>query len=114
MQSNHDGRVERHREVEKPREVDQKREKEGENICRMDIQRLEEMLQAEREERGRLEMEKEKLRREKEMLEEQRERHGGKSLGVLAVRRNKREKTNSRYTLFLYCLYFHEAERKGK
>lgn len=71
MQSNRDGLVERYREVE------QKREKQGEDICRTDIQRLEEMLQAEREERRRLELEKEKLRREREMLEEQRERERG-------------------------------------
>ncbi|XP_069015433.1 protein fantom [Embiotoca jacksoni] len=70
-QSSHDG------QVEKPEGVEQKREWVGENIYRMDIQRLEEMLQAEREERGRLELEKEKLRQEKEILE-QREREKGK------------------------------------
>lgn len=71
VQSNRDGQVGKHREVE------QKREKQGENICSMDIQKLEEMLQAEREERRRLELEKEKLRREREILEEQRERERG-------------------------------------
>ncbi|XP_073331535.1 protein fantom [Pagrus major] len=68
VQSNHDAPVEKHREV------DQRRERHGENISRTDIQRLEERLQSEREERGRLELEKEKLRREREIFEEQRER----------------------------------------
>ncbi|XP_036969270.1 protein fantom isoform X2 [Acanthopagrus latus] len=68
VQSSNDAPVEKHRGV------DQKREKHGENISRTDIQRLEERLLAEREERGRLELEKEKLRREREMFEEQRER----------------------------------------
>lgn len=72
VQSNHDG------QVGKQTEVDQERDKVGGNVCRIDIQRLEEMLQVEREERGRLELEKEKLRQEKEMLEEQRERDRGK------------------------------------
>lgn len=79
MQSKHDGRVDQHREV------DQRGKKQGENISRTDIQRLEERLQAEREERGRLELEKEKLRREKEKLEEQRERENGRSLCMLAL-----------------------------
>lgn len=79
MQSKHDGQVDQHREV------DRKGKKQGENICRTDIQRLEERLQAEREERGRLELEKEKLRREKEKLEVQRERENGRSLGMLAL-----------------------------
>ncbi|XP_029311195.1 protein fantom, partial [Cottoperca gobio] len=68
VQSNNDGEVEQHREV------NQRREERGENIGRMDIQRLEEMLREERGERGRVEREKEKLRREKEILEEKRER----------------------------------------
>ncbi|XP_074480130.1 protein fantom isoform X1 [Sebastes fasciatus] len=68
VRSHRDGKVEQHREV------NQRREEQGENISRMDIQRLEEMLQAERGERGRLELEKDKLRREKEMLEEKKER----------------------------------------
>ncbi len=71
VQSTRDGQVEKYREVE------QKREKQGESISRMDVQRLEEMLQAEREERRRLELEREKLRREREMLEEQREQERG-------------------------------------
>ncbi|XP_044040637.1 protein fantom isoform X3 [Siniperca chuatsi] len=81
VQSSHDGRVEKHREVE------QKREKLEENICGTDIQGLEEMLQAEREARGRLELEKEKLRREREILEEQRERE--REFSVMT--RDKRE-----------------------
>ncbi|XP_037532882.1 protein fantom [Nematolebias whitei] len=56
---------------EKLREVEQK-EKLVENICSEDVQRLEGMLQAEREERSKLGLEKEKLRQEKETLEEQR------------------------------------------
>ncbi|XP_075307000.1 protein fantom [Odontesthes bonariensis] len=66
-QSDQDGQVQKHREVEQSREMV------VESIRRMDIQRLEEMLQAEREERSRLELEKEKLRHEKETLEEQRQ-----------------------------------------
>lgn len=42
----------------------------------MDIQRLEERLQKEREERGRLELELEKLQRERAILEEQTEQRG--------------------------------------
>ncbi|XP_042367761.1 protein fantom [Plectropomus leopardus] len=68
VQSNHDGKVEQHREV------NQRREEQGEIISSMDMQRLEDMLQAERGQRGMLELEMEKLRREKEILEEQRER----------------------------------------
>ncbi|XP_049923318.1 protein fantom [Epinephelus moara] len=67
VQSTHDGKVEQYREVK------QRREEQGENIGRMEIQRLEDMLQAERAERGRLELEKEKLRQEKELLEESKE-----------------------------------------
>lgn len=63
--------------VEKHRDVDQMRQKVEENICSRDVQRLEQMLQAEREERGRLELEVERLRREKERLEE----HGGQESG---------------------------------
>ncbi|XP_068569655.1 protein fantom [Cebidichthys violaceus] len=74
VQSNHDGKVEQHKEV------NQMREEQGEHISRMDIRRLEEMLQAERGERGRLELEKEKLRREKEILEEKRERERDSSV----------------------------------
>nr|XP_033507909.1 protein fantom isoform X3 [Epinephelus lanceolatus] len=67
VQSTHDGKVEQYREVK------QRREEQEENIGRMEIQRLEDMLQAERAERGRLELEKEKLRCEKELLEESKE-----------------------------------------
>nr|XP_020443602.1 protein fantom-like [Monopterus albus] len=74
-------------QVRKQREVDQEREDVGENICRMDIQRLEEMLKVEKEEKGRLELEKEKLRQEKELLEEQRENERERSV----MMREKRE-----------------------
>ncbi|CAN9509455.1 unnamed protein product [Ophioblennius macclurei] len=62
--------------VEKQGEVDRRTENVVESILRMDLQRMEEMLQAEREERVQLEQEKDKLRQEKEILEEQREREG--------------------------------------
>ncbi|XP_034413660.1 protein fantom, partial [Cyclopterus lumpus] len=75
LQSNPDGMVERHRDV------NQRREEQGEHTSRMDIQRLEEMLQEERGERGRLE--KEKLRQEKEMLEEKRERERESSVTTI-------------------------------
>ncbi|KAM9425744.1 protein fantom [Pholidichthys leucotaenia] len=64
-QSNSDGCSEKYIEVA------EKMGKVGENICGMNNQRLEEMLEAEREERSRVELEKEKLKQEKEMLEEQ-------------------------------------------
>ncbi|XP_054457821.1 protein fantom [Anoplopoma fimbria] len=80
VQSNQDGKVEQHREV------NQRREEQGEHISRMDIQRLEEMLQAERGERGRLELEKEKLRREKEILEEKWEREKDSSVMTIDKR----------------------------
>ncbi|XP_026152688.1 protein fantom [Mastacembelus armatus] len=67
-QTNHDA------QVGKQTEVDQTRGVEEENTCRVDIQRLEAMLQVEMQERGRLELEKDKLRQEKEILEEQRAR----------------------------------------
>ncbi|XP_034712436.1 protein fantom isoform X3 [Etheostoma cragini] len=67
VRSNYKGNGEQHPEV------NQRRDEQGENIQGMDIQRLEEMLQAERGERGRLELELEKLRRDKEVLEEKRE-----------------------------------------
>lgn len=58
--------------------MEQKRGSVGENIHRdEDLQRLEEMLQAERGERRSLEEELRKLRQEKEMLEEQKEREEG-------------------------------------
>ncbi|XP_047456442.1 protein fantom isoform X2 [Mugil cephalus] len=60
-----------HGHVEKHRNVDQMREKAEENICSTDIMRLEQMLQAERQERGRLELEVERLRQENERVEEQ-------------------------------------------
>ncbi|XP_056299033.1 protein fantom isoform X3 [Pseudoliparis swirei] len=75
VQTSHNG------EVERRREVSHRREEPGDHTDRMDIQRLEEMLQAERAARGRLELEKEKLRREKETLEEKRER-GRESSGT--------------------------------
>ncbi|TNN50495.1 PC-esterase domain-containing protein 1A [Liparis tanakae] len=68
VQTSHNG------EVERRREVSHRREEPGDHTGRMDIQRLEDMLQAERAARGRLELEKETLRREKETLEERRER----------------------------------------
>ncbi|XP_034532655.1 protein fantom [Notolabrus celidotus] len=61
-------------QVVKGREDDQSRGEGEETFSRIIIQRLEENLQAEREERGRLRMEKEDLRREKESLAEQRGR----------------------------------------
>ncbi|XP_041840734.1 protein fantom isoform X2 [Melanotaenia boesemani] len=75
-QSDHDDHVEKHREK------GQKRDIVVENVYSMDIQRLEKMLQAEKEERSRLELEKEKLRHEKEMLEERREQEGEFSLSM--------------------------------
>ncbi|XP_035481633.2 protein fantom isoform X2 [Scophthalmus maximus] len=80
-QSNPDGHV------EKRSKLDRNSEDVGQSICRLDIQRLEEILQAEREERDRLEREKEKLRQEKEILEEQRDRERGFS----GVTRDERE-----------------------
>ncbi|XP_036072802.1 protein fantom [Oryzias melastigma] len=70
------------------RRVEQKRESVGENIHRdEDLQRLEEMLQAERGERRSLEEELRKLRGEKEMLEEQKERE--EELSALVRRRQE-------------------------
>ncbi|XP_020567331.2 protein fantom-like isoform X2 [Oryzias latipes] len=60
-------------QVGQQRHVEQKRENVGENIDRDELQRLEELLQAERGERRRLEEELRKLKEKKEMLEEQRE-----------------------------------------
>lgn len=57
--------------------MEQKRENVGENIDRDELQRLEELLQAERGERRRLEEELRKLKEKKEMLEEQREEEEG-------------------------------------
>lgn len=71
--------------MDKHSEVDQKREKQGENFGMMDIQRLEERLQAEREERSRLEQELEKQIRGREILEEQRECDRGRSLSLLVL-----------------------------
>lgn len=65
--------------------MDQKREKWAENSSRVDIQRLEERLQEEREERGRLEAELGKLQRERAISEEQREQARGG--GALACSR---------------------------
>ncbi|RVE60709.1 hypothetical protein OJAV_G00183350 [Oryzias javanicus] len=68
--------------------VEQKRESVGENIHRHeDLQRLEEMLLAERGETRRLQEELKKLRQEKEMLEEQKERE--EDVSVLVRRRQE-------------------------
>lgn len=65
-----DLQAETHREVQHDRLV--------ENILAPDLhQRLEGMLQEEREERKKLEVENEKLREEKDMLEDQRQRDEG-------------------------------------
>ncbi|XP_023277539.1 protein fantom-like [Seriola lalandi dorsalis] len=72
LSANHDGHVERHSEVVR------RSEDVGENLSRLDIRRVEEMLTAEREQRGRMELDKEKLRQEKDMLEEQRDRERDK------------------------------------
>ncbi|KAM4714727.1 protein fantom isoform 2-T3 [Anableps anableps] len=75
-------------QAEKHSDVEQKKERLVENIFTPDVhQRLEEMLQEEREERSKLELEKEKLRQEKEMLEEQRKQE--KELSV--VMRERKE-----------------------
>lgn len=79
VQSKYEGNGEQHTEA------NQRREEQVENISGTDIQRLEEMLQAERGERGRLELELEKLRREKEMLEEKWEQERGRSFCMLAL-----------------------------
>lgn len=55
----------------------------GEREGRLDVQRLQEILKVEREQRSRLELDKEKLRQEKEILEEQRDRERGRSLSML-------------------------------
>ncbi|CAG5929369.1 unnamed protein product [Menidia menidia] len=80
-QSDQDGQVEKHGKV------DQTREAVVESIHCMDIQRLEEMLGAEREERNRLELEKEKLWQEKELLEQQRKQEQE----MLVLMRDKQE-----------------------
>lgn len=63
MQSKHDV------QMEKSKEEEQKRD-------RMELYRLEERLQTEREKRNSLELEIQKLRREKELLEEQKDTGG--------------------------------------
>lgn len=63
VQSKHDV------QKDKPNEADQKRD-------RMEMYRLEERLQAEQEERNKVELEIQKLRREKDLLEEQKETGG--------------------------------------
>ncbi|XP_017165780.1 protein fantom isoform X2 [Poecilia reticulata] len=74
--------------AETRREEEQKEERLVENVFGPDLHhRLEEMLQEEREERSRLELEKEKLGQEKEMLVEQRKQE--KELSVLM--REKKE-----------------------
>lgn len=67
IQSNHDVNVDKHREVDRKR---------GD---RVDIQGLEDRLQAEREERRKLEMEMEmvKLKQEREIMEKQRDQRRG-------------------------------------
>nr|XP_057923870.1 protein fantom isoform X2 [Doryrhamphus excisus] len=60
--------------VGEDRAVCEKRDQPEDIVTRMDTNILEGMLKAEREERGRLESEKETLRQEKEILEEQKER----------------------------------------
>ncbi|XP_041635989.1 protein fantom [Cheilinus undulatus] len=69
------------------REDEQKEDTEGEKISRITIKTLEEVLQAEREERDRLTLEKETLRQENDILQEQRERE--KEFSVMI--RNKRQ-----------------------
>ncbi|KAM8899826.1 protein fantom isoform 2-T3 [Spinachia spinachia] len=76
VQSNCDGKVEQHREG------NQRREEQGEHT-ETGIQRLEELLQVERRERGMLELEKEELKREKERLEEKRERERDSSVTTI-------------------------------
>ncbi|XP_067380498.1 protein fantom [Channa argus] len=66
--------------VGKQRAGDQKMEEEEEIFCTTEIQRLKEMLQVQREERGKLELEKEKLRQEKDILEEQMKQERGFSV----------------------------------
>lgn len=66
--------------MDQHRELDKKREEPAENIGTLDNKILGEMLRAEREERGRVETENEKLRQEKEILEEQRERKTGPNM----------------------------------
>nr|XP_046183929.1 LOW QUALITY PROTEIN: protein fantom [Oncorhynchus gorbuscha] len=68
--------------VDREREREKDREREKEEIWRMDIKRLEEILRVEREERGRLEEEKERLQLDKERIEEQqgRERESVESI----------------------------------
>lgn len=70
-QINHDG------QAGEKAEVEQEREEVAGDVCSNHVQRLEEMLKVERNERGRLELEREKLRQEKERSEEQRERERG-------------------------------------
>lgn len=65
------------KQAETLRGVEQKKVKLVENSRTEDVQRLQEMLQAEREERSKLELEREKLRWDKKALEEQREREEG-------------------------------------
>lgn len=79
VKSDHDTVLEKHREG------DQKWDRREENIYRMDIKRLEERLQAEREARERLELERQTLRRERERFEEDRERGRGRALGMLVL-----------------------------
>ncbi|XP_029382814.1 protein fantom [Echeneis naucrates] len=67
-QSNQEGHVKRQGEV------NQRGESVRENVSRLDIHKPEEILTTERQERGRSELDNEKLRQEKAILEEQRDR----------------------------------------
>lgn len=72
--SNHSSRK---NQAEELGEEEQKKERLVGNTCMEDVQRLEGMLLAEREQRSTLGLEKEKLRRERETLEEQRKQEEG-------------------------------------
>nr|XP_061816106.1 protein fantom-like isoform X5 [Nerophis lumbriciformis] len=70
--STYNDTVEEHKVVYKERDAPE------DTVSTIDANILEKALQAEREERGRLESEKKKLRQEKEIMEEQREQEGAK------------------------------------
>ncbi|XP_061566415.1 protein fantom [Cololabis saira] len=91
-QSQSDNQLETHREAVQSGKM------RVENIQSMDIQRLQDMLHAEREERSRLELEleKEKLRQEKRMLEQHRERDGDFS-GLMIDKREHLEREVLQY-----------------
>lgn len=79
MQSNHDDSVDKHKEVAP------KGEMHSNNNGRLDIVMLEERLQAEMEERGRLELELEKLKGGRATLEELGERQQGRRFSLLML-----------------------------